>query len=451
MPARILLVDPRPGQREALELALDGSDWTLQVAEDARRASAVLDGEGAEVAICDPALEGLDGFELVPQLLRRRPTLHVLLSVDPGDRERFECAARVDAVGLVAHPIDPDEIRFTLRAARRRIEGDERLRLLERDLQDAVGDKPIVGASEPMIELLEAMERASGFKTPVLVEGEAGTHREVLARAIHAQSLRRAGPFVAVRCNAASPQALEAAMFGGTRGTSPQSPMPDARAADGGTLFIDDLERLPLPAQQRLLHLLDREEVVDPRTEKARHVDVRVIVATRSDPAKAVEAAELDAELRDRLSSVVLRVPPLRQRSEDIPLLVDHAVASMRAELGVEVDGVSDTAMDRLRHYDWPGNLRELENVIERAMLLCTTDRITLRELPPAIATAVAGEGDGRSGDFSLRRARRSFEAEMIRRALRKTDGNRTRAARLLEISHRALLYKIKEFGLRDA
>jgi len=332
-----------------------------------------------------------------------------------------------------------------------RIDEQQRSRLLERDLIQSVGDKPIIGASSVMIELLEAMERAAGFKTPVSIHGESGTHREVLARAIHAQSLRRTGPFVAVRCTASSPVDLERQLFGGRGMNTGSKTLPDARTANGGTLFLDELGRLSESAQRQLLHLLDREEVVDPDTGKARPVDVRVIVATLQDVDEAIQHGGLDAELGSRLANVVLRVPPLRERIADIPLLVDHAIARMRAELAVEVEGVSDAAMDRLCHYEWPGNVRELENVIERATLLARGDRITLHELPAMIGTSVPDGGDGRSGDFSLRRARRSFEAEMIRRALRKTDGNRTRAARLLEISHRALLYKIKEFGLRDS
>ncbi len=450
MPARILLVDDRPGQREALEMALDPGEWSLVVAPDARRALALVDADGAQVAVCDPAMPGLDEFDLAPQLQRRDPSLQIVLCIDRDEPDRFDMAERLGAAALIAHPIEPAELAFALSRARRQIDAQRRTRLLERDLVQAVGDKPIVGASENMIGLLEAMERAAGFKTPVLIRGEQGTHREVMARAIHAQSLRRAGPFVAVRCAAAPPEALERQLFDDVGPDGDRRALPDVRAADGGTLFLDELALLSESARSRLLHLLDREEVIAPETGKARVVDVRVIAATQPDPDATTPGAAIEDDLEDRLGNAVLDVPALRERPEDIPLLVDHAVDRLRAELGVEVEGVSDSAMDRLRHYEWPGNLRELENVVERAMLLAKTDRITLHELPAAIGTAVADGGDGPSGDFSLRRARRSFEAEMIRRALHRTDGNRTRAARLLEISHRALLYKIKEFGLRD-
>ncbi len=450
MPARILLADQRPGQREAVEAALNATDWQLSVAPDARRALALLAADGAEVAICDPEMPGLDDFELAPQLQRREPALQIVLCIERDDRGRFEMAQRLGAAALIAYPLDPVELAFAMGETQRRIQHHQRTRLLERDLTLAVGEKPIVGASESMIDLLEAMERAAGFKTPVLIRGERGTHREVLARAIHTQSLRRAGPFVAVRCSADTPDSIERQLFDAPRTDGDSRLLAYVRAAQGGTLFLDELSALSPGAQARLLHLLDHEELVSSETGKSHPVDVRVIAATHCDLDVTGSDPNVSAELADRLGAALLSVPPLRERADDIPLLIDHAVARLRAELGVDVEGVSDSAMDRLRHYEWPGNLRELENVVERAMLLAKTDRITLHELPAAIATAVPEGGGGRNGDFSLRRARRSFEAEMIRRALRKTDGNRTRAARLLEISHRALLYKIKEFGLRD-
>ena len=204
MPERILLVDPQLEHRDALELALDGHPCVLRIARDAESALACLDEEGADLAICAPNVAGLDGFDLVPQMLRRSPSLEVALCVAVDDPARFEAATQLGVGAILNLPIDRAELRFVLQGMRRRIEQNDRNALLERDVRQAVGDKPIIGASPGMIDLLEAMERAAGFKTPVAIEGETGTHREVLARAIHAQSLRRAGPFVSVRCTASS-------------------------------------------------------------------------------------------------------------------------------------------------------------------------------------------------------------------------------------------------------
>lgn len=450
MPLRILLVDPRPEVRDALELGLDACHHDLIVAEDAATALNRLDRQGADVVVCEATTEGLEGFAFVPQLRRRAAHVELVLLAETNAPKRFQDAEKLGAAALLEVPVRREAVGFAITKASERMHMRRATRMADRDVTDAVGEKPIVGASQPMIELLELMERAAGFKTPVTILGETGSHREVLARAVHAQSMRRNSPFVAVRCRAGSPEDVEQRLFGAPGTTRAASAEADVRLADGGTLFLDDLASLSAACQKRLLHLLEREEVVDSHSGKSEPVDVRIIVATTADYVRAVDAGQLDPQVVDRLTHVLLQVPPLRERAEDIPLIVDQAVARLHAQLGTAARAVSDTAMDRLRHHHWPGNLRELENVIERAMLVASTDELTVRDLPTEITTSV-GDAGGSSSDFSLRRARRSFEAEMIRRALRKTDGNRTRAAKLLEISHRALLYKIKEFGLRDS
>lgn len=447
---RILLVDASSGQRDALELALDARQWSVSPAPDARSALAALEREHFDVAICADSVAGLDGFDLVPQLRRRQPHLQVLLGCAPERADRHELAARVGAAAVVARPLHPPELRLALLQATRIAHDRHCLSITQRDLAQAVGDKPIVAASEPMIDLLEAMERAAGFKTPAVLLGEPGTHREVLARAIHAQSARRSAPFVAIRCAAAKPAVVEAQLFGAS---SPRSPSRTSAGlvhqADGGTAYFDDLMALSAGAQQRLLCLLETAGIpTSTAADKPHEIDVRLIFASTRPLAEGVERGLLRPDLGERLASVVLEVPPLRARRADLPLLVDHELARLRGDLASAVEGMSDAAMERLVDYHWPGNLRELENVMERAVLLASSDRITVQDLP-ATLSAQAG-ADGQGSDFSLRRARRSFEADMIRRALARTHGNRTRAAKLLEISHRALLYKIKEYGLRD-
>jgi two-component system response regulator AtoC len=305
-----------------------------------------------------------------------------------------------------------------------------------------------------MIELLELLERAAEYKATVLLTGESGTGKEVLARAIHAQSGRRAQAFVAVNCGAIPEALLESELFGHTRGAFTGADR--ARRglfveADGGTMFLDEIGELPPPLQVKLLRVLQEEEVRPVGESKPRQVDVRVIAATSRHLEREVAAGRFREDLFYRLDVFRVRVPPLRERREDIPLLVDHFLAHFREALGRPVRSIADDALDRLLAHAWPGNVRELENVIERAVILADGDRITLRELPEAVAsprsTAPSSQA---SGDFSMRRARRRFESDLIQRALDATGGNRTRAARLLEISYRALLYKIKEYGLGD-
>jgi two-component system response regulator AtoC len=449
---RVLLIDASTAQRDALELALDPAHWLVHVAPDAGAALAALDHEDFDVALCDDAIPGLDGFDLVPQLLRKQSGLRVLLAASADRPDRHEAGDRLGVAGVLARPFHLAELRFAMRRSELEIAERHRATLVEQDLARVVGDKPLVAASEAMIELLEGMERTAGFKTPALLRGEPGTHREVLARAIHAQSARRTGPFVGVRCNASDREATERALFGSASAGAPSHRTAGRLSlADGGTAYLDDLTALSQASQERLLHLLETGELLPVGAQKGLCVDVRVIVAATEPIEEAVEAGRVRADLAARLGDAVLDVPALRERRADLPLLVDHLVARFTGDLGAGVQGVSDSAMERLLAYAWPGNLRELENVIERAVLLATTDRITVHELTASLATTTSESGAMHApGDFSLRRARRSFEADMIRRALARTNGNRTRAAKLLEISHRALLYKIKEYGLRD-
>jgi len=286
-----------------------------------------------------------------------------------------------------------------------------------------------------------------------LLTGETGTGKEVLARAIHAQSGRRNEAFVAVNCGAIPETLLESELFGHAKGAftgADRARRGLFAAADGGTLFLDEIGELPSALQVKLLRVLQDQEVRPIGESKSRKVDVRVLAATARDIDREVSAGRFREDLYYRLNVVRVRVPPLRDRREDIPLLVDHFLGHFRDSLGKPVRAIADDALDRLTCYRWPGNVRELENVIERALILATSDRITLAELPANVVSPESGEKPVRPGQLSLKRARRHFEEEMIRKALAATGGNRTHAARLLEISHRALLYKIKEYGIRD-
>jgi two-component system response regulator AtoC len=215
--------------------------------------------------------------------------------------------------------------------------------------------------------------------------------------------------------------------------------------ARGGVLFLEDVDALSDDCQERMLAALESEEIVT-GAGKPRRIDVRVIAATHRDLAAIASAGEFRADLHARLAGVELRVPPLRERGKDIPLLIDHFLARASRRLGRPMRGLSDEALAHLVAYPWPGNVRELENVVERAVLLARGEQLALRDLPERLEA----NHEPREGDLALRRSRKTLEADLIRRALRRTGGNRTRAARLLEISHRALLYKLKEYGIRD-
>jgi two-component system response regulator AtoC len=306
-----------------------------------------------------------------------------------------------------------------------------------------------------MIEVLEVMERAAAFKSTVLLTGESGTGKEVLARAIHAQSPRREQAFVAVNCAAIPETLLESELFGHARGAftgADRARRGLFSEANGGTLFLDEIGELPVSLQVKLLRVLQEEEVLPVGESKPRAIDVRVIAATSRNLEADVASGRFRDDLFYRLNVVRLDVPPLRERPKDVPLLFDHFLARFSKTLGKPIRGIADDALAHLVSYRWPGNVRELENVVERAVILSPSDRITLRELPESVVSPVGAAGEPEPGrpSFALKAARKSLEADLIRRALRATEGNRTHAARLLEISHRALLYKIKEYAIRD-
>jgi two-component system response regulator AtoC len=454
MSTRILIVDDDDSLRESLELVLSAESYDVVSAVDGEAALRVIEETPIDIILSDLRMPGIDGMELIPQFSRRLPGATIILMSAYATEDLAIEAMKRGAYDYIAKPFQPSEVLLTLRKAQER----ERLRrenqLLRRDVQRATGDRPIVATSAGMIELLEVMERAAAFKSTILLTGESGTGKEVLARAIHAQSPRRNQAFVAVNCGAIPETLLESELFGHARGAFTGADR--ARRglfveASGGTLFLDEIGELPISLQVKLLRVLQEEEVRPVGESKPRSIDVRVIAATSRDLEADVAAGRFREDLFYRLDVVRLEVPPLRERPKDIPLLFDHFLAHFRDTLGKPVQGITDDALEQLVAYRWPGNVRELENVVERAVILAAGDRITQQELPESVVAPPKITPGGRANpSFCLKAARKSLEADMIRRALRATGGNRTHAAKLLDISHRALLYKLKEYAIRD-
>jgi two-component system response regulator AtoC len=286
----------------------------------------------------------------------------------------------------------------------------------------------------------------------VLLTGESGTGKELLARLIHATSRRAEAAFVAVNCGAIPETLLESELFGHMKGafTGATIDKPGLfEEADGGTLFLDEVGELPAPLQVKLLRVLQEGDVRRVGATASRIVDVRIIAATNRDLATDVTTGRFRSDLYYRVNVVGIRLPPLRERREDIPILVDHFLQSHARRLGIEPRPLAVRARELLNDYSWPGNVRELANVIERALVLATGDTIEAAALPDSLRAA-PGVPAPSDSDLSIKRGIEQLERTLIGRALERTQGNRTRAARLLELSHRALLYKIREYGLGD-
>jgi len=461
---QILIVDDDDALRESLSLILGAEGYSVLTAANGEEALLLVDERPVDVVLCDLRMPGLDGFDLIPQIARRIPGIPIILMSAHGTDDLAVEAIQRGAYDYLSKPFQPSDIRLTLLKAHEREQLRRRNDLLQREVSRSHGEKAIVAASDRMIELLELLERTASYKSTVLVTGESGTGKEVIARAIHAQSPRREDPFVAINCGAIPENLLESELFGHVRGAFTGANRTHRglfAEANRGTLFLDEIAELPPALQVKLLRAIQEEEIRPVGDTKSHRIDVRVIAATARLLEDEMQAGRFREDLFYRLNVVRLEVPPLRSRREDIPLLVDHFLARLSRDLGKPVRRISEEALERLLHHAWPGNVRELENVMERAIILTDGDTIQASALPtlstPPSLTRLPGgrrsaldDSDGSTEDFCLKRRRHRFEAELIRRALEQTRGNRTHAAKLLQISHRALLYKLKDYGIRD-
>ena len=454
----ILVADDEPSIRHVLTLVLTEHGYEVRAVADGDEALRELAARSYDVLLTDVRMPRRDGLSLLRQALANHPELTVLVMSAYGSQEQALEAVGAGAYDYVQKPFKPEEIVFVLRKA------EERERLLRENKRlKTTGTAPIeriLGESEGLRAVLRQVDRLAPVHTTVLITGESGTGKELIARALHERSPRAALPFVAVNCGAIPAGLIESELFGHAKGA-----FTDARTAkrglfseaDGGTLFLDEVGELPLPAQVKLLRVLQEGEVRPVGESRAEKVDVRVIAATLRDLGKLVEKGEFREDLYYRLNVVNLRMPPLRERREDIPLLARSFISRFNRQLNREppVQGLSPEAEALMAAYAWPGNVRELENAMERAVLLADGPLLLPTNLPerlweaPAAASSPASTSVQQAGsDLSLKRAMRELEESYIRAALRRTRGNRTRAAEVLDISHRALLYKIKEYGI---
>jgi two-component system response regulator AtoC len=413
-----------------------------------------------DIIITDLRMSGRSGLELVDEIRRRKLDTTVVVMTAYGSKEVAIEAMKRGAYDYLSKPFEADEVVLLLRKA------EERERLARENVtlrkqlrsggQEAeVGLGEMVAKSGRMTDLFRTIRKIAEFKTTVLVGGESGTGKELVARAIHRLSPRAEGSFIAVNCGAIPATLLESELFGHRKGAFTDATR-DRKGlfeeANGGTLFLDEIGELPLVLQVKLLRVLQEEEIRRLGDTQDVKVDVRVVAATARDLTNEVKRGAFREDLYYRLNVLAIQLPPLRERREDIPLLVGHFIQRMNARMGLSVTGPTAEAMRLLIESEWPGNVRELENTVERAMVLTEGPQIDVDSLPdrlrlPAGRLAVTPP-PLLEDDLSIKRASRRSEEDLIRRALVRTNGNRTRAAELLEISHRALLYKIKEYGI---
>jgi DNA-binding NtrC family response regulator len=457
---RVLVVDDEDPLRRMLEILLRREGFTVVHADSGEAAIEVLEREDVDVVLSDVRMPGMGGLALVRWIREHRPGLTAIMMSAFGSIELAVEALHAGAYDYVAKPFKQDEVVLALRKAEER----ERLRrenaALRAQLREAAGATDWLGSllirSEGMQQVARTVRKVAPFKTTVLVLGESGVGKELVSRAIHASSPRESGPFVAVNCGAIPDALLESELFGHVRGAFTDATHDKKglfEEAKGGTLFLDEIGELPLALQVKLLRALQEEEIRRVGDTRAINIDVRVVAATSRELAQMVEDGSFRQDLYYRLHVMAIDVPPLRERKDDIEPLVEHFVTAVNRRLGTRIEGLHPQAMQHLVAYDWPGNVRELENAIEHAAVMAEGGTLELADLPDRVRRRDRPAGGGLAvelppGDLSVKRAQRTLERELILRALAQTQGNRTQAAKLLELSHRALLYKIKEFGL---
>jgi len=447
---RILIVDDEPSLRHTLSLILEGEGHEVATAANGAEALARLAQGGVDIVLCDLRMPTMGGLEFLDRHQAAGGAALVIVMSAYGDADTAIAAMQRGAYDYVAKPFRAEEVALVVRKAAEREGLRAQVRRLEGELTALQGGGEIIGRSAPMRAALEVARKVARHPSTALITGESGTGKELVARLIHGWSPRAAAPFVAVNCGAIPDALLESELFGHVKGAFTGAVADRAglfEEADGGTLFLDELGELPPPLQVKLLRALQESEVRALGAAAPRQVDVRVIAATNRDLAADVGSGRFRGDLYYRVNVVAIRLPPLRERREDIPALALHFVAHYNRRLGLDVRGVSPAAMRVLMEYPWPGNVRELENVVERALVLSGGPQIEPEHLPETVR-AGSGAVALAPTDLSVKRQTEALERALIRRALDQTAGNRTRAAQLLELSHRALLYKIREYGL---
>lgn len=449
----ILIIDDEPGLRQTVSLILTEEGYETQAASDGEEGLAKALELKPDIVLCDVRMPRLGGLEFLERYRAAGGLGMVIVMTAYGSTELALEAMKNGAYDYLPKPFSPDQLILVLKKAEER----EALRQEVFRLREEVGIqrrfRKIIANSPAMQRALEIAEKVARHPSPVLVTGESGTGKELIARLIHDESDRADSAFVPLNCGAIPENLLESELFGYVRGafSGADRDKPGLfEVASGGTLFLDEIGDMPATLQVKLLRVLQEGEIRRLGDTRSRDVDVRLVSATNKDLEEEIRAGEFRRDLFYRIAVVPIHLVPLRQRRDEVPILVKHFIDNYNRKLRLDIKGIEPDAMRLLLDYTWPGNVRELENTIERAMVLCDGPKIDVADMPDHIRTPIpAIDGtDLPNDELSVKKHGEALEKRLIRQALIRTGGNKTRAAELLELSSRALLYKIREYGL---
>ena len=449
---KILVVDDDESLRRVTQLQLEESGYQVLTAATGEQALALIDEHAPGLVISDLKMPGMSGLDLLRETLAARPETTVILITAFGTVETAVDAIRAGAYDYITKPIDYEQLLLVVNRAMERQQLLEEVRNLRRSLDEKYGFDSIVGRSKALLRVLEIASRVAERDSTVLLRGETGTGKDLLAKAIHQNSRRRKQPFVTINCGAIPKELLESELFGHTKGSFTGAFTPKTgkvEMADGGTLFLDEVGELPLELQVKLLRLIQQGEVEKVGAPQTVTVDVRIIAATNRDLQALIEDGAFREDLYYRLAVIPIELPPLRERAGDIPELVQHLFVKMKQKHGLPNLRLPPHLIPYFSAYRWPGNVRELENIIERLVVLAVGDEISIDDLPEFLrrdrpapdSIELELPADG----ISLE----AIEKELIAKALKKFDWNQTQAAKFLDISRRTLIYRMEKHGLR--
>jgi len=451
--AHILVVDDDSSQREELAGFLSDLGAQVREAADGREALDSILRHAPDLCITDFRMPRMDGGELLREIRRINPEIGVILVTAYGNVEGAVACLKGGAADYLLKPLDLDEVEHIVR----KLVEARQLRRENRDLKERLSQVEsvpgIVTAGGSMTPVLSMVARVAGSSASVLLHGESGTGKELVARAIHSAGGRSGGPFVAVNAGALSRHLLESELFGHEKGAFTGADRPREgrfQAAEGGTLFLDEIGDLPQELQVKLLRALQERTIERVGSNKPVPVDVRIVAATHRDLALEIREGRFREDLYYRLAVVSVDLPPLRNRKADIPLLVDHFLHKHSADLPGTSPVFSREAMDLLIGYDFPGNVRELENLVRRGMVLARGDQITVADLPASVLGSRKEAGPGKESGETLPGKVAAVERAAIEEALVLEKGVIVRAANRLGISERALRYKTEKYGLKS-
>jgi DNA-binding NtrC family response regulator len=453
----VLIVDDDPAVRDVLQEALMQEEYNVSTAEDGAAAIQAVKESVVHIVITDFQLPDIDGLAIIDRLAKFDAKIIPIMMTGFGTIETAVRAMKSGAFDFITKPFDLEAVAVVVRRAAEVLRLRQENHLLRKAVRDQYRLEQMIGASEPIQHVMEFVQKVADSDSTVMIQGESGTGKELVARMLHFNSLRKDRPLVPVNCGAIPENLLESELFGHEKGSftgATHARMGRFELANGGTIFLDEIGEMSLPLQVKLLRVLQEREFERVGGNRTIHVDVRIVAATNQDLETLVEEKRFRKDLFYRLNVIPIVIPPLRERRSDIPLLIDHFLARFNQTKHSEVSDLAPDALRLLTEYDWPGNIRELENMIERLVVLKKHGVLSIEDLPEKICRRSSGtelkeqfirfSEDG----INLSREVEQYEKHLIMEALRKANGVTSRAAQLLQLNRTTLVEKLKRRGV---